>query len=122
MANQVEITPALILDMLAQGKSREEIRVELGVSKTDIKAIFTHPELKGRKTKKKPGFIWKTASSVEEDCADMQDVENSVEEIPEVEATVEEIPEEIDGEPDLTPAPAESSSENEAPAIPSWNN
>lgn len=46
-----------VLSMLKKGKSREEIREFYGLTKTDLKNLFKHDKLKGKKTHKKPGFI-----------------------------------------------------------------
>ena len=62
---QVVVTPKLILGMLEDGKDRDAIGIELGLSKSDVKLMFQHPDLKSRKVKKKkvvklPGFIFAT--------------------------------------------------------------
>lgn len=55
---KVGINPAAVLEYLAQGKTREEIRDIYGLSNKDIKDVFQHPDLKGRKTKVAPGFFF----------------------------------------------------------------
>jgi hypothetical protein len=45
-----------VLDMLQEGKEREEIRLHYGLSKRDLKLLFQHPSLKGKKTKVAPAF------------------------------------------------------------------
>ena len=55
---KVGINPAAVLEYFAQGKTREEIRDIYGLSNKDIKDVFQHPDLKGRKTKVAPGFFF----------------------------------------------------------------
>lgn len=64
--NRVKVSPKAILEFLADGKTREEIREHYGLSKSDMKRVFEHPELKGRKTKKAPGFVFEEESTNEE--------------------------------------------------------
>lgn len=56
--NRVKINPKDVLALLADGKTREEVREHYNLSKGDLKKVFQHPELKGRKTKKAPGFVF----------------------------------------------------------------
>lgn len=53
---KVKITTGEVLELLELGKTREEIKDHYGISNSDIKKLFKHPKLKGRKTKKAPGF------------------------------------------------------------------
>lgn len=53
---KVKITTTEVLELLDLGKTREEIRDYYGLSNPDLKRLFKHPRLKGRKTKKAPGF------------------------------------------------------------------
>lgn len=39
-----------VLNALHSGKTREEVRVDLGISKAELRMLFQHPQLKGRKT------------------------------------------------------------------------
>jgi hypothetical protein len=55
-SDKVKITVSSVLGMLKEGKTREEIRQHYGLSKTELKALFQHPKLKGRKTHKAPSF------------------------------------------------------------------
>ena len=55
---KVGINPIAVLEYLAQGKTRDEIRDIYGLSNKDIKDVFQHPDLKGRKTKVAPGFFF----------------------------------------------------------------
>ena len=61
--NRVKINPKDVLALLADGKTREEVREHYGISKGDLKKVFQHPDLKGRKTKKAPGFVFEDASN-----------------------------------------------------------
>lgn len=53
---KVKITTTEVLELLDLGKTRDEIREHYGLSNPDLKRLFKHPRLKGRKTKKAPGF------------------------------------------------------------------
>lgn len=53
---KVKITTTEVLELLELGKTRDEIREHYGLSNPDLKRLFKHPRLKGRKTKKAPGF------------------------------------------------------------------
>lgn len=54
----IRINPTDVLNMLAEGKTREEIRIHYGLNKKQLKALFLHSRLKGKKTKKVDlGFI-----------------------------------------------------------------
>ena len=64
--NRVKVSPKDVLAFLADGKTREEIRKHYGLSKSDMKRMFEHPDLKGRKTKKAPGFVFEEDSPSEE--------------------------------------------------------
>ena len=52
-----EIKISEVLDLLEQGKTREEIQSIYGLSVKELKMLFSHPKLKGKKTKKAPSFI-----------------------------------------------------------------
>lgn len=98
-----EITVTGVLALLGEGKSRKEIAEHYGISGVDCKVLFQHPDLKGRKTKKKRelGFILiddlNSETEQEQDTPDLtlpefpvgQEVEqDAVEEAPEVEIVV----------------------------------
>lgn len=57
MSEKKVITVQEVLSMLENGKSREEIREHFELNKTELKQLFEHPKLKGKKTKKAPSFI-----------------------------------------------------------------
>lgn len=40
-----------VIDMLENGKTRPEIREELGLTASEITLLFKHPQLKGRRAK-----------------------------------------------------------------------
>ena len=98
--SKVRVTPAMILGMLAEGKDRKQIGEELGLSGVDIKRMFQHPELKGRKVKKvvEPGFVWAEEEEVVE-----EEVVEATEEKPGIDAILEAS--ETEEEPTL-PEPA----------------
>lgn len=56
MSQQVPIRIAHVQKMLRDGKTREEIGEFYGLSKADVRRLFQHEDLKGKKTHKKPGF------------------------------------------------------------------
>ena len=78
--NKVVVTPKMILGMLAEGKDRKQIGTELGLNGVDVKRMFQHPELKGRKVKKftEPAFVWAEEETIEE--VDVEVVETETEE------------------------------------------
>lgn len=58
MANdKIPIRTSKVLEMLKEGKTREDIRNHYGLSKTELKDLFQHEKLKGRKTHKAPSFV-----------------------------------------------------------------
>ena len=63
--NRVKINPKDVLALLADGKSREEVREHYNLSKGDLKKVFQHPDLKGRKTKKAPGFVFEEDTTID---------------------------------------------------------
>ncbi len=54
MENKPKIGIKQVCDMLKDGKTRNEIAEFYGISKADCKRLFQHPDLKGKKTIKKP--------------------------------------------------------------------
>lgn len=60
--NRQVIDPRDVLNFLADGKTREDIRNHYGLSKSDLKLLFQHELLKGKKTKVAPGFVFATPS------------------------------------------------------------
>lgn len=62
--SKISVNPNEVLNMLANGKTREEIRLTYNLSKSDMKLVFQHPLLKGKKTKKEPAFVFSDGTSV----------------------------------------------------------
>ena len=64
---KVKVTVKGILAMLEAGKDRAVIGEELGLSGADVKRMFQHPELKGRKVKKavEVGFVFEEEPTME---------------------------------------------------------
>ena len=54
---QIQLTTAQILADLNDGLTRDEIGTKYGLTKSDVVALFKHPDLLGKKTKVRPGFI-----------------------------------------------------------------
>jgi len=72
----VKVTVSGILGMLKDGKDRAQIGKELGLSGADVKRMFQHPELKGKKVKKviEPGFIFEDEAIEEEVAKEREEV------------------------------------------------
>lgn len=104
-----EIKVSEVLALLEAGKSREEIGVELGLTKAEVTALFKHPSLKGKKAKKQLDFV------VVDDTSDVT-LENQEEE----ETLTEELQEEIQEE-QTENLGSESSWENSA-NVSLWEN
>lgn len=56
--SQVQLSVEGILADLDNGLTRDEIQSKYGLSNKDMKQVFSHPDLKGKKAKTKPGFVW----------------------------------------------------------------
>ena len=56
MSDKVQLTVSGIKADLNQGLSRPEIQAKYGLSTRDLKSLFSHPKLKGLKTKPVPQF------------------------------------------------------------------
>ena len=48
---KIQITISSVLNDLANSMSREEIRDKYSLTNAQLKQVFSHPQLKGRKTK-----------------------------------------------------------------------
>lgn len=57
MSERQTIVVEDVLEMLRQGKTRDEIGTHYGLNGVDLKKLFQHPQLKGRRTHKEPSFI-----------------------------------------------------------------
>lgn len=66
--SKVQITVAQIQGHLKNGKTRDDIKEMYNLKAKDIKAMFQHPDLKGRKTVKpyEPGFEFVSETAVAE--------------------------------------------------------
>lgn len=71
---QIVLSPEGILEDLNQGLSRDEIQEKYGLTKTDLQRMFQHPDLKGKKTKKMPGFVWASSESSTTTVEETEDV------------------------------------------------
>jgi len=57
MSDKAQLTVSGIKNDLDQGLSRPEIQAKYGLSTRDLKSVFSHPKLKGLKTKPVPQFV-----------------------------------------------------------------
>lgn len=55
---KVKITPAEVIKMLNEGKTRKEIGQHFGLNRTNTMNLFSDPRLKGRKTKNAGGTVF----------------------------------------------------------------
>jgi len=53
----IEIKVSKVLEMLNNGKTREDIGKHYSLSKSEIAQVFKHPKLKGKKTVKPNRFL-----------------------------------------------------------------
>jgi len=56
--NKPVVKKSNILELLEQGKTRKQISEHYDLTMGDVRKIFQHPDLKGRKPKSAPGFIF----------------------------------------------------------------
>ena len=77
---KVKVKISDVLSLLDQGKTRKEIGEHYNLSNNDVKAMFLHPELKGRRTKakKEVGFVFEEDTTTEEEGYTMVDVVNEI--------------------------------------------
>lgn len=92
---QVQLTVSGVQNDLKNGLSRPMIQAKYNLSSKDLKDLFSHPSLKGLKTKVAPGFILiddtveETLVDVPQDSfTDVQPLEET-EEVEEIEVTEE---------------------------------
>ena len=52
MSEKQEIRISEVLDLLEQGKNRVQIAEHFRITQREVKALFEHPKLKGKKAKK----------------------------------------------------------------------
>lgn len=88
MNQKIQIRVTDVIAMLEDGKSREEIGEHYGLNKSDIKALFSIPQLKGKRAKKQRPFqiIFDEADEVETTNEDLPQDED----LPQVPAPVEQ--------------------------------
>ena len=55
--DQIVIGVIQTLELLDNGFTREDIGEHYGITQAEVKELFMHPKLKGKKTKKKPRFV-----------------------------------------------------------------
>ena len=100
-----------VLQMLKEGKTREEIRVYYGITKGDLVLLFKHPQLIGKKTiKPKPPRF----TIVENENDNQEDVGQTPAEEESADVKAEE--EEFTGDSHVGDVKAEEEKEEEAPA------
>ena len=56
MSEKVQLTVSGIQEDLNSGLTRAQIQEKYGLTNRDLKSVFTHPKLKGLKTKPAPQF------------------------------------------------------------------
>jgi hypothetical protein len=54
---QVQLTTSGVVKDLDSGLTRDDIKAKYNLTTADMKSLFSHEKLKGRKTKPAPGFI-----------------------------------------------------------------
>lgn len=115
MSSKIKIKVTDVLSMLQEGKTREDIRVHYGINKTELKALFQHPELKGRKTIKPKELSFVIVDDIKEtsgeDVAEVE-FEISSEKIQEENSVSEETTEEVQEETQDEVEPTTSTWEN----------
>ena len=66
-----------VLQMLKDGKTRAEIGEFYGLTAGGVKKLFTHPDLKGRRTHQKFDFVVVKKEDAVENAVEGQDVDPS---------------------------------------------
>lgn len=85
MSDKKQIKITEILALLEQGKKRSEIATHYGITDADVKRMFAHPKLKGRKAHKEP--TWE----LEDDTTEVKTPTNiATEEVTTEEVTTED--------------------------------
>lgn len=105
MSQKIQIRVTDVLAMLKDGKTREEIGEHYGLNKADTKALFSIPQLKGKRTRKQRPFqiILDEADEVENEDLPQNQVstEQTIEETFTQQEVVEDYVEEISTEPEV---------------------
>jgi hypothetical protein len=80
---QVQLTVSSVQNDLSNGLSRPMIQAKYNLSGKDLKALFSHPKLKGLKTKVAPSFVLidDTDDSIATETANVLVEEPAVEEV-----------------------------------------
>lgn len=128
------ITLSQVENLLDEGFTREEMVDQLGISAAEVKSLFSHPKLKGRKPKAKASYIFiddsveETKEGINEEVQDA--VENvAVEAVEAVEETndVVEDPSPVVDQPtaieqDAADMAQEATAPEPSPATQAWTN
>lgn len=77
MSEQKQIIVEDVIEMLESGKTREEIKTHYDLNGVELKSLFNHPDLKGRRTHKKRSFVVVTRA---ETTAEVDESADTVEE------------------------------------------
>ena len=64
MSDKKQIKISEVLVLLEQGKKRSEIATHYGITDADVKKVFAHPKLKGKKAHKEP--IWELTDDTDD--------------------------------------------------------
>lgn len=116
MSQKIQIRVTDVLAMLKDGKTREEIGEHYGLNKADTKALFSIPQLKGKRTRKQRPFqiILDEADEVETKNEDLPQVstEQIIEETSIQQEMVEDYVEEISTEQESVEDYVESVEDN----------
>lgn len=89
MENKPKIGIKQVCDMLKDGKTRDEIAEFYGITKADCKRLFQHPDLKGKKTIKKPELGFEIVEDEVEDESVKEEIVLDSPGIPEEEVKTE---------------------------------
>ena len=123
--NRPKITTSQVIALLDEGKNREEIREHFGLTPGDLKKLFSNPQLKGKKTRKAPGFIFEDDSvpavetAAPEVAADNTTVNSFDTLVEEDERTADQIEDDAQQEADREDIAAHEADEETAS---NWNN
>lgn len=125
------ITLSQVENLLDEGFTREEMVDQLGISAAEVKSLFSHPKLKGRKPKAKASYIFiddsveETKEGINEEVQDA--VENvAVEAVEEINDVVEDPSPVVDQptaiEQDAADMAQEAIAPEPSPATQAWTN
>lgn len=120
---QKVVSVSAVIEMLEAGKKRKEIKEALGLTHDQLKAVFEHPKLKGRKAKFERVSRSRNSLVIQDDTTDATPVDASIADgtlaageegvletetpyIPETPSVIDPEPETI--EPEVEEAPVDS--------------